>query len=119
MPVGLATSSTPCPPALLAGRRRGLPPAARHALVAGVCLAHLGGAWALLQVSAVRQAVAEVAPLMVDLVAPPPPAPPPPPPTAPPPPPPRATPAPPPPAPLVTAPPVAEAPPAAFTAPPP
>lgn len=97
-------------------RRAGLPPAARHALVAGVCLAHLGGAWALLQVEAVRQAVAEVAPLMVDLVAPPAPVPPA---APPPPPPPRAAPAPLPPAPLVTAvaPPEPGA--AAFTAPPP
>jgi protein TonB len=63
------------------------PPLARRTLVAGVLGAHLLGAWALLQVDAVRQAVGEVAPLMVELIAPPaPPAPPPPPTPSPPPP---------------------------------
>jgi protein TonB len=59
-----------------------LSPAARCSLVAGILAAHAGGAWALLQLDAVRAAVADVAPLMVELLAPPaqvpaPPAPPP------------------------------------------
>lgn len=67
-------------------RRRGdrLPPAARHLLVAGVLGAHLTAGWALMQLDGVRNAVAEAAPLFVDLLAPPakpaPPRPPPPPP---------------------------------------
>ncbi|MBI5722167.1 MAG: energy transducer TonB [Burkholderiales bacterium] len=75
----------------------------RRALVFGVGLAHLAGAWALLQVDAVRAAAHEIAPLVVDLVAPP--APPVPPPPVPPPPLPRVAPPPPPPAPLLAAPP--------------
>lgn len=57
-----------------------LPPAARHALTAGIVAAHVAALWALLQVDAVRQAVAEVAPIVVDIVAPPAPVQPPPPP---------------------------------------
>jgi len=54
-------------------------PLAGRALIAGVLAAHVALAWALMQVETVRQAVSEVAPLMVDLLAPPaPPAPPPP-----------------------------------------
>jgi protein TonB len=105
------------------------PPFARCALVAGVLGAHVLGAWALLQVESVRQAVGEVAPLVVDLIAPPtPPAPPPPTPPAPPkivkhqPPPPPAlaaapSPSPDPPA-FVAAPPTAEPPPPAAVEPP-
>ena len=57
----------------------------RRVLVSGVALAHVLGMWALLQVDSVRQAVREVAPMMVDMVAPPTPdqPPPPPPPAAP------------------------------------
>jgi protein TonB len=47
-----------------------LPPAARRTLTAAVLAAHLAGGWALLQVDAVRAAVAQAAPLMVDLIAP-------------------------------------------------
>jgi protein TonB len=96
-----------------------LPPLARRSLVGAVVLAHLGGAWALLQVEAVRNAVAEVAPLVVDFVAPPPPLdepkppPPPPPPVVP-----RTLPPPPPPV-IATAAPVEEAQPAAMVVPPP
>jgi len=59
-------------------------PLERRALVFAVGLAHVAGAWGLLQVEAVRAAVRDVAPLVVDWVAlptpplPPPPAPPPP-----------------------------------------
>lgn len=51
-------------------------------MIAAVACAHLAGVWALLQVPAVREAVRQVAPMMVELVAPaqpPEPAPPPPP----------------------------------------
>ncbi len=76
------------PPPLPVGRSDGLGPAARRGAVAGVVAAHLVGAWGLLQVEAVRNAVGEVAPLVVDLIAPPappvPPVPPPPPPAPPP-----------------------------------
>ncbi len=94
-----------------------LSPLARKGVLAAMLGAHLLGGWALLQVPAVRQAAAEVAPIMVDLIAPTPEAPKP----APPPPPKveqRRTP--PPPAPVLAAKPkpVAEKPPA-FTAPPP
>lgn len=69
------------------GRTDGLTPAARRGAVAGVITAHLVGAWGLLQIESVRSAVGEVAPLMVDLIAPPapplPPVPPPPPPAPP------------------------------------
>jgi protein TonB len=73
------TSTTPRPSlepddVLSAGQRR--------ALVAGMLGAHIAGAWALLQLAPVRQAVGEVAPVFVDWLALPtevPPAPPPPP----------------------------------------
>lgn len=42
-----------------------------RALVAAIAALHLGGAWALLQVPAVRQAVLDAAPMMVELLAPP------------------------------------------------
>lgn len=73
-------------PPLPAGPSDGLPPTARRLAVLGVIAAHLAGGWALMQVESVRQAVGEVAPIMVELMAPPaPPAPlPPPPPPAPP-----------------------------------
>lgn len=61
-----------------------LPRAQVRALVLAVSALHLGGAWALLQVPAVQEAVRSVAPMVVDLVAPPqPPQPAPPPPLAP------------------------------------
>lgn len=47
-----------------------LPSGARHALVAGVIGVHLAAAWALMQVDAVRQAVAQSAPLFVEMLAP-------------------------------------------------
>lgn len=81
--------------------------AERRSLVALVTAAHFAGAWGLLQFESVRSAVHEVAPMMVDLIAPPaPPAPPEPPPPAPAPKPmPRRVP--PPPAPILAAPPAA------------
>lgn len=53
----------------------GLPRAACRALVAAVLALHLLGAWALLQIEPVRQAVADLAPVFVNLVAAPAPAP--------------------------------------------
>ena len=91
-----------------------LPLAARRALVVGVLAAHLAAAWGLMQVEAVRQAVGEVAPLFVELVAPPSPPAPPPPPASPPPP--RAIK---PPAPIIAAAPSPTPSPAAFLAAPP
>lgn len=59
-----------------------LGPLGRQALVGTAVLAHLAGAWGLMQLDSVRQVVAEAAPLMVQWIAPPAdrPAPPPPPP---------------------------------------
>lgn len=88
-------------------------PLARPILVAGVLGAHLLGAWGLLQVESVRQAVGEVSPLMVDLIAPP--APPTPPPA---PPPPKLVKPPPAPAPIVAAAPSPAPTPAAYVVPP-
>jgi protein TonB len=70
------------PPIDLHARADRLPAGARHVLVAGVLGAHLAAGWALMQLDVVRNAMAEAAPLFVDLLAPPappPPAPPPPP----------------------------------------
>lgn len=91
-----------------------LPPATRRALTAGIVAAHVAALWALLQVDAVRQAVAEVAPIVVDIVAPPAPVQPPPPP---PPPTPVVRKTPPPPAPVIAAAP-SPAPAPAYVAPP-
>lgn len=111
-----ATLAPPRNRSLLADHYDATPPFARRALVAGVLGAHVLGAWALLQVDSVRQAVGEVAPLMVDLIAPPtPPAPPPPPP----PPPPKIVKQPPPPPPIIAAAPSPSPAPATFVAPPP
>lgn len=78
-------SASPRPPVPALPLQRGgdFSPAASRWLVAGVAGAHLVGLWALLQVDSVRAAVREVAPMVVDLVAPerpdsPPPPPPPP-----------------------------------------
>lgn len=60
-----------------------LGPGARRVLVGAMLGAHLLAGWALLQVPAVRQVAAELAPIMVDLIAPVPQAPPKPPPPAP------------------------------------
>lgn len=125
VPGALALPS-PMPGALLqGGSSTPLPRWARRGLVGGVCLAHIAGAWALLQIAAVRDAVAEVAPLVVEFVA----APPPPAPVTPPPPAPKVVPRviPPPPAPVIATAPATEpaaaamvvAPPPAEPAPPP
>jgi len=94
-------------------QRSELSPRQTRSLAATVAVLHLAGGWALLQVPAVRAAVLEAAPMMVDLLAPPaPPTPPPPPPQA-------LRPLPPvtAPAPVLAAPSPAPLPPDAFTAP--
>lgn len=120
-----ATAPTPSiavrpvrPAAPLPLARRGeVGPAERRSLVALVAAAHLLAAWGLLQVDSVRSAVHEVAPMMVDLLAPPAPPPPVPPPE--PPPPAKVLPrlAPPPPAPLLAAAPAPVPVPESFTTP--
>lgn len=90
-------------------------PAARRALLAGVIGVHALAGWGLLQVESARQAVSQVAPLMVVLIAPPAPATPPPPA---PPPPPRLAKLPPPPAPVVATAPSLSPAPLAFVVPP-
>lgn len=85
-----------------------------RALVAAIAALHLAGAWALLQVPEVRQAVMNAAPLMVELLAPPAP-----PPEAPPPPPSRQPVPVPQAAPVLAAPSPAPLPAEAFTVPPP
>lgn len=79
-----------------------------------VLAAHLAAGWALMQIDAVRAAVLEAAPMMVDLITPPPP-----PAAAPPPPPPRQLKLPPPPPPLIVAAPSPAPAVVAFEAPPP
>lgn len=65
------------PPLPRAGSGDGLTPAQRRVMIAAIVAAHAAGAWGLLQISAVREAVLEAAPMFVDLIAPPaPPAPP-------------------------------------------
>ena len=55
----------------------GLSPAQRRVVVAAIVAAHAAGAWSLMQIGVVRDAVRETAPMFVDLIAPPaPPAPP-------------------------------------------
>jgi protein TonB len=118
--------NTPAPPppltevALLTQRDADLRPAERRLLVGGVAAAHLLVMWGLLQLDVVRNAVRDVAPLVVDFVtlAPPkpePPAPPPPPRLPRPPPLRQAV----PPPPVLAAPPTPQAAPAAFVVPPP
>lgn len=91
-----------------------LGPGTKRVLVGSMLGMHLLAGWALLQVPAVRQAAAEVAPMVVDLIAPTPEAPPPPPP-------PKVQPKtpPPPPAAVIAATPPVPAPVPVFTAPPP
>ncbi|MEK8045579.1 energy transducer TonB [Ideonella margarita] len=73
----IAAVNHPTEPAQPARRRRpverseALPASGQRALGAGVVALHIAGAWALMQVDAVRQAVAESAPLMVQWIAPP------------------------------------------------
>lgn len=55
-------------------------PSQQRLMVAGVVAAHIAGVWALLQVPAVREAVADVAPMIFNIVQPEAPKPPPPPP---------------------------------------
>lgn len=115
---GVLAMPSPMARALLQGSSSTpLPPWARRGLVGGVALAHIAGAWGLLQIAAVRDAVAEVAPLVVEFVA----APPPPAPVAPPPPPPKIVPrvVPPPPAPVIATAPTPAPAPAAMVVPPP
>jgi protein TonB len=63
----LRSGTAPRPPARAADE---LGRSGRHLLIGGVLLAHLAGGWALMQVQSVREAVVEVAPLMVSLIAP-------------------------------------------------
>ena len=64
------------PPLPRRGERHDGPSAAqRHAMVAAILAAHVAGAWGLLQIREVREAVAEAAPMFVSLVAPEPPKP--------------------------------------------
>ncbi|MGR6805909.1 energy transducer TonB [Sphaerotilus natans] len=109
-------SPAPLPPLRLDGASPdALGPGARRVLVGSMLGAHLLAGWALLQVPAVREAAAEVAPMMVDLIAPTPEAPKPPPPPQP-----RPKTPPPPPAPVLAAkPPPVPVPQPAFVAPPP
>lgn len=114
-------TTAPLPPAPLPPLHLGsaspdaLGPGARRVLVGAMLGAHLLAGWALLQVPAVREAAAEMAPMMVDLIAPTPEAPKPPPPPQP-----RPKTPPPPPAPVLAAkPPPLPVPQPAFVAPPP
>jgi protein TonB len=49
----------------------GLAPAQRRLMIAAVVALHVAGAWGLMQVSAVREAVLQSAPMFVNLIAPP------------------------------------------------
>ncbi len=80
-----------------------LPPASKRAVVLAIVALHGLAGWALLQVEPVRAALAQAAPMMVDLLAPPAPEPPREPPPAPPPPPQPLAKKPPPPAPVIAA----------------
>lgn len=62
----------PAPAASLLPRPQSddLGPNARRLLTGGVLAAHVLGAWGLLQIDAVRQAVVEAAPIMVSMIAP-------------------------------------------------
>lgn len=106
----------PLPPTRPGSRADGLSPLQRRTMVALIVALHGAGAYALLQVRQVREAVADAAPMFVRLVTPEAP----PTPVVPPPPPPVAKPrnVPPAPKPLLRAPPAPSPAPAAFTAPP-
>ena len=76
-PALLGGASVLLPPLPSAGSGDGLTPAQRRVLIAAIVAAHAAGAWGLMQIGAVREAVLEAAPMFVDLIAPPaPPAPP-------------------------------------------
>lgn len=65
------------PPLPRAGSGDGLTPKQRRVMIAAIVAAHAAGAWGLMQISAVREAVLDTAPMFVELIAPPtPPAPP-------------------------------------------
>lgn len=78
----MPTLSVPRPPLRPSPSADALGPSGRRALTAGVLATHLLGAWALMQVDSVRQALVDTAPIMVDWIAPPQPTPAPPPPAA-------------------------------------
>lgn len=88
-----------------------LSPNGRRAVMAGMVGAHVLAGWALLQVPVVREAMSEIAPMMVEMIAPVP--------MTPPPPPPKVLPKPPPPAPVLAARTPVPPPNPVFTAPPP
>lgn len=83
----MAASAAPAvarlPPLPRGASRDALTPAQRRLMVAAIVAAHAAGAWGLMQIGAVREAVLEAAPMFVDLIAAPapeaPPVPPPPP----------------------------------------
>ncbi len=66
-----ATHTRALPPLGLGTRDDGLTPAQRRLMVAGIVAVHVAGAWGLMQVSAVREAVLQAAPMFVNLIAPP------------------------------------------------
>lgn len=75
----VAAAVSVLPPLPRPGSGDGLTPTQRRMMVAAIVAAHAAGAWGLMQIGAVRDAVLEAAPMFVDLIAPPaPPAPPPP-----------------------------------------
>jgi len=84
VPAARAVAFVPPPLPRRGERRDALTPAQRHAMVGAIVAAHAVGIWGLLQIREVREAVADVAPLFVSLVAPAPPKPLPPPPPPPP-----------------------------------
>ena len=77
------TQAPVLPPLTRGGHGDSLSPAQRRLMTAAIVAAHAAGVWGLMQVSEVREAVLEAAPMFVNLIAPPtppaPPAPPPPP----------------------------------------
>jgi periplasmic protein TonB len=58
------------PPLTRGHDRDALTPTQRRALLVAIVAIHVAGAWGLMQVAAVREAVLEAAPMFVDLIAP-------------------------------------------------
>lgn len=71
MPPALATHAPNAALRRPAPARDGLSPSQRRAVVVAIAAAHVAGVWAVLQVPAVRESLAEAAPLFVNLLAPP------------------------------------------------
>jgi len=70
MPAARAVAFVPPPLPRRDERRDALTPAQRHAMVGAIVAAHAVGLWGLLQIREVREAVADVAPMFVSVVAP-------------------------------------------------